>query len=83
MAESARTLQGVVVSDKMMKAIVVAVERTVKHPLLGKIIKRTTKFHVQDVNNTAKEGDIVEIKETRPVSKTIAWTLVRVVKTAS
>ncbi|MEE3421463.1 30S ribosomal protein S17 [Succinimonas sp.] len=83
MAESARTLQGVVVSDKMMKAIVVAVERKVKHPLLGKIIKRTTKFHVQDVNNTAKEGDIVEIKETRPVSKTIAWTLVRVVKTAS
>ena len=83
MADSARTLQGVVVSDKMQKAIVVAVERKVKHPLLGKIIKRTTKFHVQDVNNTAKEGDIVEIKETRPVSKTIAWTLVRVVKTAS
>ena len=83
MADSARTLQGIVVSDKMQKAIVVAVERKVKHPLLGKIIKRTTKFHVQDVNNTAKEGDIVEIKETRPVSKTIAWTLVRVVKTAS
>ena len=83
MADSARTLQGIVVSDKMQKAIVVAVERKVKHPLLGKIIKRTTKFHVQDVNNTAKEGDVVEIKETRPVSKTIAWTLVRVVKTSS
>ena len=80
MADSARTLQGIVVSDKMQKAIVVAVERKVKHPLLGKIIKRTTKFHVQDVNNTAKEGDVVQIKETRPVSKTIAWTLVRVVK---
>ena len=79
MADSARTLQGIVVSDKMQKAIVVAVERKVKHPLLGKIIKRTTKFHVQDVNNTAKEGDVVEIKETRPGSKTIAWTLVRVV----
>ncbi len=82
MADSARTKQGVVVSDKMDKAIVVAVERKVKHPIFGKIIKRTTKFHVQDVNNTAKEGDVVEIKETRPISKTISWTLVRVVKNA-
>jgi small subunit ribosomal protein S17 len=79
MAESARTKQGVVVSDKMDKAIVVAIERKVKHPIYGKIVKRTTKLHVQDVNNQAKEGDIVEIKECRPVSKTIAWTLVRVV----
>ncbi len=74
-----RVLQGRVVSDKMQKAIVVAVERKVKHPVYGKIVKRTTKLHVQDVNNTAKIGDIVEIKECRPVSKTIAWTLVRVV----
>ncbi len=80
MADSARTKQGLVVSDKMDKAIVVAIERKVKHPIYGKIVKRTTKLHVQDVNNQAKEGDIVEIKECRPISKTIAWTLVRVVE---
>ena len=79
MADVARTKQGLVVSDKMDKAIVVAIERKVRHPIYGKIVKRTTKLHVQDVNNLAKEGDIVEIKECRPISKTIAWTLVRVV----
>ncbi|MDD6177916.1 MAG: 30S ribosomal protein S17 [Succinivibrionaceae bacterium] len=80
MADVARTKQGLVVSDKMDKAIVVAIERKVRHPIYGKIVKRTTKLHVQDVNNLAKEGDIVEIKECRPISKTIAWTLVRVVE---
>ena len=80
MADVARTKQGLVVSDKMDKAIVVAIERKVRHPIYGKIVKRTTKLHVQDVNNLAKEDDIVEIKECRPISKTIAWTLVRVVE---
>ena len=80
MADVARTKQGLVVSDKMDKAIVVAIERKVRHPIYGKIVKRTTKLHVQDVNNLAKEGDIVEIKECRPISKTIDWTLVRVVE---
>ena len=80
MADVARTKQGLVVSDKMDKAIVVAIERKVRHPIYGKIVKRTTKLHVQDVNNLAKEGDIVEIKECRPISKTFAWTLVRVVE---
>lgn len=82
MSENIRTKQGRVISDKMDKAIVVAIERKVKHPIYGKIVKRTTKLHVQDVNNTAKEGDVVEIKECRPISKTISWTLVRVVDAA-
>jgi len=80
MSEISRLKQGRVVSDKMDKAIVVAIERKVKHPIYGKIVKRTTKLHVQDENNLAKEGDIVEIKECRPISKTISWTLVRVVE---
>ena len=80
MSEVNRLKQGRVVSDKMDKAIVVAIERKVKHPIYGKIVKRTTKLHVQDENNVAKEGDIVEIKECRPISKTISWTLVRVVE---
>lgn len=78
----ARTLRGRVVSDKMQKACVVAVERRLKHPIYGKILKRTTKYHVQDVENVAKTGDIVEIRECRPVSKTISWTLVQVVEKA-
>ncbi len=78
----ARTLRGRVVSDKMQKACVVAVERRVKHPIYGKILKRTTKFHVQDVNNEARKGDFVEIRECRPVAKTIAWTLVSVIEKA-
>lgn len=77
-----RTLRGRVVSDKMQKACTVAIERRVKHPLYGKIVKRTTKLHVQDVNNEAKIGDTVEIKECRPVSKTIAWTLVQIIERA-
>ena len=64
------------------KACVVAVERRVKHPIYGKILKRTTKFHVQDVNNEARTGDFVEIRECRPVAKTIAWTLVSVIEKA-
>lgn len=78
----ARTLRGRVVSDKMQKACVVAVERRLKHPIYGKILKRTTKYHVQDVENVAKTGDIVEIRECRPVAKTISWTLVQVVEKA-
>ena len=78
----ARTLRGRVVSDKMQKACVVAVERRVKHPIYGKILKRTTRFHVQDVNNEARTGDFVEIRECRPVAKTIAWTLVSVIEKA-
>ena len=77
-----RSLRGRVVSDKMQKACVVAVDRRVTHPVYGKIVTRTTKFHVHDPENTAKVGDIVEICETRPVAKTIAWKLVSVVEKA-
>jgi small subunit ribosomal protein S17 len=81
-AKSARSLRGRVVSDKMMKACVVAVERRVKHPVYGKIMTKTTKFHVADPNNDAHEGDIVEIVEGRPVSKTISWRLSKVIEKA-
>jgi small subunit ribosomal protein S17 len=73
---------GKVVSDKMEKTIVVAVETKVRHPLYGKTINRTTKFKAHDENNDAKMGDIVEIMETRPLSKDKRWRLVEVVERA-
>ncbi|QWA11716.1 30S ribosomal protein S17 [Sodalis ligni] len=82
MSDKIRTLQGRVVSDKMEKSIVVAIERFVKHPIYGKFIKRTTKLHVHDETNVSAIGDIVEISECRPISKTKSWTLVRVVEKA-
>ncbi|WNO59889.1 30S ribosomal protein S17 [Rheinheimera sp. MMS21-TC3] len=78
-----RTLQGKVISDKMDKSIVVAIERSVKHPIYGKFMKRTTKLHVHDETNQCKEGDVVTVRECRPLSKTKSWTLVEVVVTAS
>ena len=83
MTDQIRTLQGRVVSDKMDKSITVAIERKVKHPMLGKIIVRTTKLHVHDENNESRAGDKVEIVECRPMSKTKAWNLVRVVERAT
>jgi small subunit ribosomal protein S17 len=67
----------------MDKSIVVAIERNVKHPIYGKFITRTTKLHVHDEANVCKEGDIVTIRECRPLSKTKSWTLVAVVESAS
>lgn len=78
-----RTFEGVVVSDKMQKSIVVRIERRVKHPKYGKYIRRWTKIHAHDENNTARAGDLVIIKETRPVSKTKSWALVEVKERAS
>lgn len=78
-AKTVRTHEGRVISAKMQKTIVVLVERKVKHPLYGKYITRSTKFHVHDENNTAKLGDRVKIAEFRPISKTKSWTLVGVV----
>ena len=78
-----RTLTGKVVSDKMDKSIVVLIERRVQHPLYGKLIRRSTKLHAHDENNVAKTGDLVTIKESRPISKTKAWTLVEVVEAAA
>ena len=71
-----RVLTGVVTSDKADKTITVKVERKVKHPLYGKVIKRATKVHAHDENNTATVGDIVSVKECRPFSKTKTWVLV-------
>ncbi|WP_407276134.1 30S ribosomal protein S17 [Halothiobacillus sp. DCM-1] len=78
-----RTRVGRVVSDKMDKSITVAIERRVKHPLYGKFITKTTKLHVHDEENTSRAGDRVEIRESRPISKTKSWTLVRVIERAS
>jgi small subunit ribosomal protein S17 len=77
-----RTLQAKVISAKMDKSIVVAIERKVKHPLYGKFMKRTTKLHAHDETNQCSEGDVVLISECRPLSKTKSWTLVKIVRKA-
>jgi small subunit ribosomal protein S17 len=78
-----RTVDGRVVSDKMDKSITVLVERRVKHPVYGKFIGRSTKLHAHDENNECKEGDIVQIEECRPLSKSKSWRLVRVLEKAT
>ncbi|HEX5803478.1 MAG TPA: 30S ribosomal protein S17 [Azospira sp.] len=79
---SKRTLVGRVVSDKMEKTVTVLIERRVKHPLYGKIIVQSKKFHAHNDNNEAKAGDLVEIEETRPVSKTKAWRVSKLLEKA-
>ena len=81
--QTARTLSGKVVSNKMEKSIVVLVERQVKHPLYGKYMKRSTKIHAHDESNQCNIGDTVTIQETRSVSKTKSWALVEVTERAS
>jgi small subunit ribosomal protein S17 len=71
---------GVVVSNKMEKSIVVAVERKEKHPMYGKFVKKTTKFVAHDEKNECSVGDTVRIMETRPLSKTKNWRLVEIVE---
>jgi small subunit ribosomal protein S17 len=71
-----RILTGVVTSDKANKTITVKIERKVKHPLYGKVIKRATKVHAHDENNDASIGDVVSVKECRPISKNKTWILV-------
>jgi small subunit ribosomal protein S17 len=78
-----RSQIGRVVSDKMDKTVTVLIERKVKHPIYGKFVRRSTKLHVHDADNTCKAGDTVEIKECRPMSKSKSWTLVRVVERAN
>jgi small subunit ribosomal protein S17 len=68
-----RILQGTVVSDKPEQTVVVMVERRFRHPLLGKIIRRSKKFHAHDEANAFKAGDIVRIEECRPISKLKSW----------
>ena len=82
-AKTQRTMTGKVVSNKMDKTIVVWIERQVKHSLYKKFIKLSSKVHAHDVANACNIGDIVKIKETKPVSKTKTWELVEVVKKAS
>ena len=77
-----KTRVGLVVSNKMDNTIVVAIEDNVKHPIYGKIIKRTLKVHAHDENNECSIGDKVEVMETRPLSKTKRWRLVEIIEKA-
>jgi|TARA_B100001094_G_scaffold110833_1_gene106703 small subunit ribosomal protein S17 len=72
-----RILTGIVTSNKSDKTVTVKIERKVKHPFYGKVIKRATKVHAHDENNIASIGDIVSVKECRPISKTKTWVLVQ------
>ena len=78
-----RTLQGIVVSDKMDKTITVKVERRVKHPLYGKFIRRSTRVHAHDEASECGIGDLVVVEQCRPLSKNKSWRLVKVVEKAS
>jgi len=77
-----RTLTGRVVSDKMNKTVTVLVERRVKHPLMGKFITRSKKYHAHDANDEYREGDTVLIEECRPMAKTKAWRVIQLVEKA-
>ena len=77
-----RSLMGRVISNKMDKTIVVLLERQIKHPLYGKYIKRSKKYHVHDENNECTTGDTVTFKECRPLSKSKHWTLLKVINRA-
>jgi len=77
-----KTRTGIAKSNKMDKTITVAVERKVKHPIYGKFVKKTTRFHAHDEKNECTVGDIVKIMESRPLSKTKRWRLVEVVEKA-
>jgi small subunit ribosomal protein S17 len=78
-----RTLTGRVVSDKMDKTVTVLVERRVKHPVIGKVIRLSKKYHAHDEKNECREGDLVEIAEGRPVSKTKSWRVAKLVERAN
>ena len=80
--KSARTLTGRVSSDKMDKTITVVVERLVRHPVYGKYLRRSTKLHAHDESNECRTGDLVMIEQCRPLAKTKAWRLVRVLERA-
>ena len=79
-ADQVRALTGRVTSNKMDKTITVLIERTEKHPLYGKFIRRSTKLHAHDENNECREGDTVQIAQCRPLAKTKSWTLVKVIE---
>lgn len=81
-AKVIRALTGRVVSDKMNKTVTVLIERRVRHPLLGKIVTLSKKYHAHAENNEYKTGDLVMIEETRPISKTKSWRVTRLVEKA-
>ena len=80
--KNTRTLTGRVVSDKMDKTVTVLVERQVMHPVIGKVVSRTKKYHAHNEGNDAKVGDKVVIEECKPISKTKAWKVARVAERA-
>lgn len=82
-SKKARTVTGRVLSNKMEQSATVLVERKVKHPVYGKYVRRSKKFHVHDSENVLNIGDVVQIKECRPISKTKSWTLDKVLEPAS
>lgn len=77
-----RTLMGRIVSDKMDKTVTVLVERKVKHPVIGKVMRRSKKYHAHDQNNEFDEGDVVVIEECRPIAKTKTWRVSRLISKA-
>lgn len=79
-AKVVRTLTGRVVSDKMDKTVTVLVERKVKHPLLGKVVRRSKKYHAHDEDNECRQGDLVMIEECRPLAKTKSWRVSRLIE---
>ena len=81
-AKNQRQLTGRVVSDKMEKTVTVLVERQMMHPIIGKVVRRTKKYHAHNEGNDAKLGDTVVIEECRPISKTKAWKVARLVERA-
>ena len=81
--KSQRTVEGRVVSNKMQKTVTVLLERQVQHPLYGKIVRRSTKVHAHDETNECKEGDLVIIEESRPLSKTKTWRVSKIVSKAT
>ncbi len=81
--KNVRTLEGRVVSNKMQKTVTVLLERQVQHPLYGKIVRRSSKVHAHDADGACREGDVVRISETRPLSKTKNWRVVEIVTRAT
>jgi len=80
MNNNVRIYKGYVIKNKMNKSVTVSVERIIKHKIYGKFIKRTTKLHVHDENNECQIGDLIEIFQCRPLSKTKSWMLKRILK---
>ena len=81
-AKTRRTATGRVVSDKMHKTVTVLIERKVTHPIYGKVMRRSQKYHAHDENNECHSGDLVTIEECRPISKTKAWRVTKLVEKA-